>query len=138
MSAGRDAYRNGTRIVRERVDKLGRAVGIEVGGRLIRSTPVAIGRARGNWNASVGKEDPSTDPDRRAPEALSEGQQKVAGFRLWRGHKLYWTNGLPYIGRLNNGYSKQAPAGYIQTTVREMRSFVDATARRLNVDIRRG
>lgn len=132
MSARRDAYRNGTRIVGERLDKLGVAVGIELGGRLIRRTPVDMGRARGNWNASVGQEDPKTDPDRRAPEALSEGSQRIAGLKLSRGQRLYWTNGLPYIRRLNDGWSRQAPSGYIQTTVREMRDFVDQTARGLN------
>lgn len=133
MSQGRDTYRNAVRIVHGRLDRVGRAVAIELGGRLIRRTPIDTGRARGNWNASIGKEDPRTDPDRRANTALSEGAERIAPLKLSVGHRLFWTNGLPYIARLNDGYSRQAPSGYVQLTVQEMRVFVDQVAARENL-----
>ncbi len=33
------------------------------------------------------------------------------------GQKIYITNNLPYIRRLNDGYSKQAPAGFVERAV---------------------
>lgn len=134
MSAGNDVIVNGSRIVNGRLDRVGRAVGFELLGRLIRVTPVDTGRAQGNWNASINREDGSTNDARRSRAALSEGQAKIAALALSRpGERLFISNGLPYIGPLNNGWSRQAPAAFIQTTVQEMRPFVDAMARRENL-----
>jgi hypothetical protein len=134
MSIADDARRNADRIVNGRLDRVGRAVGFELLGRLIRVTPVDEGRARGNWNASIGAEDGTDNPERREQQALSEGSTKIAPLRLSKqGEKLYLTNGVPYIGRLNDGYSKQAPAAFIQTTVADMRAFVDRMAQQENL-----
>lgn len=133
MSAADDMVRNGTRIVNGRLDRVGRAVGIELLGRLIRATPIDNGRARGNWNASVGVEDGSDDPERREREAFSEGSARIAQLKLSTGAHLFVSNGVPYMGRLNDGYSQQAPAAFIQGTVQDMRSFVNQSARRENL-----
>jgi hypothetical protein len=129
MSAADDARRNGDRIVDAKLDRLGRAVAFETIGRLMDATPVDIGRARGNWNLSRGAEDVSTDPDRRAPAALAQAQARVASVRMSQGDKVYLTNGLPYIGKLNDGHSRQAPAAFIQLVVQRMQSFVLRAAR---------
>jgi len=125
--------RVGVDIVNARLDRVGRATGIELLGRLIRKTPVDTGRAQGNWNASIGDEDGGTSETRRAPVALAEGSARIVGLRLGRGDKLYLTNGLSYIPALNNGHSRQAPAGYVQATVDEMRDFVERLARLENL-----
>lgn len=127
-----DAARNAERIVGERLDRLGRAVSLELLGRLMRATPVDTGRARGNWNASVGSEDGTTNDERREQQALSEGGQRIARLRLGAGERLYLSNGLPYIGKLNDGHSQQAPAAFIQLTVEEMRPFVERAAEQEN------
>lgn len=134
MSAGDEAARKGERIVNERLDRVGRAVGLELLRRLMLATPVDTGRAKGNWNASIGDEDPADNPARREQQALSEGAARIAPLRLSRqGEKLFLTNGVPYIGRLNDGYSKQAPAAFIQLTTQAMREFVNRMAEAENL-----
>lgn len=130
MSAADDARRNGNRIVNDKLDRLGRAVSFETLKQLMQATPVDTGRARGNWNLSRGSEDASTDPGRRAPTALAQAQGRVGSVKMSKGDKVYLTNGLPYIGRLNDGYSRQAPAAFIQLVVQRMQRFVLAQARK--------
>lgn len=134
--AAREFERNSRDITNRTLDVVGRAVGIELLGRIVRATPVDTGRARGNWNVSIGREDPTTNDERRAAEALEEGNRVINEVKLGtRGDRVFITNGLPYIGPLNDGHSKQAPKGYLQRIVRDMRSYVRkiATAAGLRV-----
>lgn len=116
--------------VNRRIDELGRASALELLGRLVKVTPVDTGRARGNWNVSTGSPDGSTADERRAPEALQEGEDELATAKLSR-ERIYVTNGLPYIAPLNNGSSRQAPKGFVQSVATGMRSFIEATAARI-------
>lgn len=127
MSAARDAKRNGTRIVEAELDKIGRAVGLELVGGLVRVTPKDTGRAAGNWNISEGAEDASTSDARRPPDALKEGAVAIQAFRLSK-EDLYATNGLPYIGPLNDGSSTQAPAGFVQLEARRVGRTIEGMA----------
>lgn len=122
-----------------RVDKLGRAAGLELGRRLILKTPRDTGRASQNWNASTDSPDTRTHERTDEGTALAEGGPIVASFKLSK-QALYWTNGLPYAERLENGYSRQAPRGMIAVTVEEMRPVVERLAGRISREIggRRG
>lgn len=83
------------------------------------------GRFRANWQLGINYQFRATiaapDPD---------GRETVAG-NLGRipddaaGHTYYLVNNLPYARRLENGYSKQAPAGILGRTVLEFQKFVD-------------
>lgn len=129
MTPGDEARRNAVRIVGDRLDSLGRAVGLELLKRLMQATPVDTGRARGNWNASIGAEDGTVDPDRREQQAAAEGAARISRLKLSKqGEVLLLTNGVPYIGRLNDGHSRQAPAAFIQLTTENMREFVNRAA----------
>ena len=81
------------------------------------ATPVDTGRARGNWQASIGT------PIRAAIERLdpSGGQTIAANARTIEGRQpeqtIYLSNNLPYINRLNDGYSAQAPANFVRQAV---------------------
>lgn len=81
---------------------------------VIPATPVDTGRARGNWQVNVGS--PITaDIDRldtTGQATLAQGQAEIATCR--KGQSIYITNNLSYIGRLNEGYSAQAPAGFVE------------------------
>ena len=39
---------------------------------------------------------------------------KIAHFDIDKHKSIHITNNLPYIGSLNDGHSKQAPAGFVQ------------------------
>tara|TARA_R110002167_G_scaffold93122_2_gene249823 strand:+ start:20235 stop:20648 length:414 start_codon:yes stop_codon:yes gene_type:complete len=83
-------------------------------------TPVDTGWARANWIANVSS--PSTDvvgsPGQagpaRAAQAASLG--RVLGYKLAAG-PVFISNNVPYIIRLNDGSSKQAPAGFVQAAI---------------------
>jgi hypothetical protein len=60
-------------------------------------TPIKSGRARRSWNKKV------------SSSTATSGQ----GFRV--------ENKVPYIGRLEEGYSKQAPKGIIGPTLRDLK-----------------
>jgi hypothetical protein len=44
------------------------------------------------------------------------------------GKIIFLTNTLPYILRLEEGYSKQAPIGMVYTTLREFPQVVESAA----------
>ncbi len=78
-------------------------------------TPVATGRARGNWNVSVNTIDRSID--------LNKKGYKSSTLRKGDGLKTnYIVNSLPYINALENGHSKKAPNGMVAITINELRN----------------
>ncbi len=85
-------------------------------------TPVDTGWARANWIASVGDSprEPVGTPDNISS---AEGEQSaslgtVLTYTRDKG-KLFITNNVPYINRLNDGHSKQAPAGFVQRAIEQ-------------------
>ena len=82
---------------------------------LILTTPVDTGRARGNWNVSVGHVNTEVRelnfPDQGG--AISEGQSALGAWRLGSG-TIFIANSLPYILSLENGSSAKAPSGMVQ------------------------
>lgn len=88
---------------------------LDIDSRLVLATPVKDGRARSNWLASI--ESPRRDQVeiRSAEETIAEAVgvvDKAPQFPL-----IYITNNLPYIQRLNEGSSKQAPAAFVETAI---------------------
>ena len=71
------------------------------------ATPVRSGRARANWRCSVGSPDCSSDDC----TVFDSGRAQAAFSGIVPGDTLYITNSVPYIGRLEEGWSVQAPAG---------------------------
>lgn len=81
-------------------------------------TPVDEGRARANWTVSVGQPNNQQIEAFGAHYAINQGQaelRKVNGFQT-----IYIQNNLPYIVRLNEGYSKQAASKYIDRIVEKV------------------
>ena len=108
------------------VDETGRAIVLELFGSVIKDTPVDTGRARGNWQTSM--DSPATgETDRKGEQAaLAEVAAEVAGFGT--GRIIYLSNGLPYILRLEYGWSKQQPGGMVRRNVARIQSIVKKAA----------
>lgn len=83
-------------------------------------TPVDTGWARANWQPSIGKRAEAAvgSPDSVTGAAQSAGLSALLAWKLSSGAKIYITNNVPYIGRLNRGSSQQAPAGFVQAAIR--------------------
>jgi hypothetical protein len=106
---------------------------------LAKGTPVDVGTARSNWMLSLGAASQGTRPAfspfasrwRPVPGvnpggSLSETRNQAgvtwSATAAIKGRKpgqaVYIANNLPYIARLNQGHSKQAPSGFIQRAVK--------------------
>jgi hypothetical protein len=100
---------------------------------LVYHTPVDKGVARSNWRVTIGNQAtakiPAYFPGRHlglseranANAAIATGFAKIDQLRPGRGNPLgsalYIRNNVPYIERLNAGYSAQAGAGWVNDAV---------------------
>jgi len=75
--------------------------------------------ARANWVVGVNQPDETFRPDRGPEEVIREGRDRMKF--VSDGVSVFISNGgdkIPYLRRLNNGWSRQAPAGFIEAAVR--------------------
>lgn len=98
-----------------------RQTAIRAFGNIGINTPVDTGFARLNWNISVGSVDtsvkpkPGKDETFAAPDFASKAASALASYDGKQ--TIYISNHLPYIVRLNEGYSKQAPSNFVETSL---------------------
>lgn len=104
------------RKVDENLDKTVRATAMAAMRALVMETPVDTGRAKNNWNADINAVDASTTEEAN-PNADGTGKISVALGSYKSGDTVFISNNLPYIRRLNEGHSKQAPAGFVEAGV---------------------
>lgn len=108
--------------IEDAVSKVVRKVALLVDTGVVLGTPVDTGRARANWQVSVGRPAEGVLPAPPSPSvgqqaALKQAQTALASYAGGEGVEIHITNNLPYIRRLNDGWSKQAPAGFVETAV---------------------
>lgn len=89
-------------------------------------TPVDTGWARANWVPNISSPIDKVAGSREAAEKGSlpgdqaSGLAKVAtSYKLATGNKIYITNNVPYILRLDQGHSRQAPSGFIRRAIKK-------------------
>lgn len=95
-----------------------RAVALHVLTGVVMRTPVDTGRARGNWNTAIGGPSGRVDMNARDPAgagSVARGAAVIATHREFQ--QIVLDNNLPYIGRLNDGWSKQAPRMYVEQVI---------------------
>ena len=102
-----------------------RKIALELFRRVILKTPVDKGGARSNWQASLGS--PATGTvdatDTQAGPTFRKVVSATEGFDV--GDTIYLANNLPYIRRLEEGSSQQAPQGMVALTVQEFSAIVN-------------
>jgi len=95
-------------------------------------TPVDTSHALSNWQASFGFRPDSFLPPyvegeggssrtQSAEATLNIAEYSLEGRKL--GQVIYLSNNAPYIVDLNNGSSKQAPSGWVQTSIINAKKF---------------
>jgi hypothetical protein len=112
-------------MIRDRVGKVLAAVSLDMWGRITRKNPVDTGRSRAAWNLAINKID-RTVP---AEGAKQYPKPTPALGRIGYGDTVYVTNALPYVPRLETGWSKQAPNGMVRVSVEEVRARVGRLVR---------
>ena len=105
------------KLVEDVASKVQRKIALDVLTRVVEGTPVDEGRARGNWQADinavpVGEIDTK---DKSGEATIAKGAAKIVGAKF--GTAVNIVNNVPYIGRLNDGSSKQAPAGFVEAAI---------------------
>jgi hypothetical protein len=108
--------------VPQRVQQVQQKIGLQALRGVVNKTPVDTGRARGNWQTTLG--DPATGTldttDQGGNQTIARGSSTVTTAEPFS--VIWLSNNLPYIERLENGYSQQAPNGMVSTTVTEIRT----------------
>lgn len=102
------------------VHEMVRRVALAVDTAVVVSTPVDTGRARANWQVGLGSAPQGSLPEPASPgegatSALTRAQNVVATYRGTG--TIHIINNLHYIEALNNGHSRQAPAGFVGIAV---------------------
>jgi len=127
-----DEVRRFTAKTTEAHDKIARVATLELFSGVIKATPVDTGRARGNWQTTVGS--PAKGrlerEDKSGSEAIAEVEAKTPE---GTGQVTYLSNNLPYIMELEEGSSKQAPEGMVKRNMDRVQKMVDLAIRKNKV-----
>jgi hypothetical protein len=121
----------------DKLDTAPRLIAFELFSKIVKKTPVDTGRARSNWQPSIGSPISGVldSVDQSGSATIAQIGMIVANMKA--GDTIYLANNLPYIRKLEeggymagpkvvNGYSSQAPAGMVALTVQEFQSIVAA------------
>ncbi|NAR50111.1 hypothetical protein GPS59_14275 [Acinetobacter haemolyticus] len=104
--------------VKQDAEALIKNIGRDLVQGVVTSTPVDTGAARANWIASS---EPTKEFDAQASDKSGQGTINKAFVFYARnvrlGSLIYLQNNLPYIEKLENGWSDQAPKGMVSTTM---------------------
>lgn len=109
-------------------DHVQRKVCIDVTADLVRATPVDTGMARSNYFVGFTRvSSKEANASKNGSPSTQRSQEFASGLK--GGTTFYITNNLPYIMRLEFGYSGQAPNGMARQTVDRWQRTVDRIAR---------
>ena len=108
------------------VSKEVRKLGILVDQAVVAATPFDTGRAKANWLMSINN--PQTGIadsgfDASGSYSLNLAQSVLADYPANELPDLWIVNNLPYIQRLNEGWSQQAGSKYIETAIDQAVSY---------------
>ena len=101
--------------IESNIDTEVRALTLGIFGSIIKMTPVDTGRAKGNWQCTIGSPasgEANTLGESAAMSAMLTTVPRGAGLCV------FLTNNLPYIQRLEyDAHSRQAPAGMVRVSI---------------------
>lgn len=125
-------------------DNMVRKTALAVDQAVVIGTPVDEGRARSNWVVEIGSpadgviepyspgHEASTAAE-NAQRAMDQARSKVAEYEY--GRDIHITNNLPYIQRLNDGHSAQAPKNFVEKAAMQAAKIINSTSLLKRVDI---
>lgn len=97
---------------------------------VVENTPVDTGMARSNWSPELDRAFEGLFPARvpgekgstaeeNAAATIEAGTPTIEAFDIAANREIHITNNAPHIQPLNDGHSKQAPAGFVRIAVME-------------------
>ncbi|ELT9219056.1 HK97 gp10 family phage protein [Salmonella enterica] len=101
-----------------------RAVSLKLFSAIIKASPVDTGRFRGNWQTTG--DTPATGliagVDPTGNKAVNSAATYITNSPNW--YEFTLTNNLPYAERLEYGWSKQAPVGFVRVNIARFNSLL--------------
>ena len=109
----------------ERSELLFKKVCFDLSTSIIMDTAVLSGAARGNWQPDINliQNDVLEIEDKSGNTTVAKVASKTNNLRL--GQYFTLTNNLPYILRLEYGWSKKSPQGMLGINVMRFQNFVN-------------
>jgi hypothetical protein len=108
--------------VNGRIDDKIRAATSEVFSNIIQMTPVDTGRARGNWQCTIGAPFTGEDDTGNVLKMQNTLPRRA-------GSIVYLTNNVPYIQKLEyDAHSRQAPNGMVRISVALFEGALNGTS----------
>lgn len=130
-------------------DQLVTAIALRAFENIVRRTPVGDpdlwqsgapkgyvgGTARNNWFLSIGQRD-TTEKNAKPDSGGNEAFASLTALAGGRDPKavIWLNNNLPYIRRLEYGWSTQAPAGMVRVTLAEIQAFYKQDVEKVKAD----
>lgn len=122
-------------------------IALKLYGLILQKTPVDMGTLRGSWTISVGSQDTTPanrDSSAKQGEGLTSAEKGLFDAALTTmantklGQIIWINNAMPYVLRIEfDGHSSvKAPAGMVQISINELRSFL-ATSKKEFVALHR-
>ena len=115
--------------VNQQMEKLLRAVVLDVDARLKMESPVDTGRFRASWQVGENSATGGIAPDGSYPSAPPLTRIGYSWEKLGNVYSVH--NNLPYAESLANGTSNQAPAGWVQAIAKDAQSYAKAQAAKI-------
>ena len=97
-----------------------RKVALAIHSGVTLETPVDTGRARANWQASVNSPISTEIESTSVSGSLSTAASVISGETQNPFPVFFVVNNLPYIGKLNDGSSKQAPKKFVESVIKRV------------------
>ena len=111
------------KLLEQRTADLVKMAGMEFFAQVIKATPVATGRARWGWYVTQNKPSTKVPPPGKYPMPTIETHMEVGTVTV--NDKVLITNRVPYIKKLNKGYSKQAPARFVELAAERVQAAIN-------------
>lgn len=108
-------------ILEDEYPKFLEGVAIDTAVGIVRRNPVLTGLSAGNWHATSYPSE-QVFPERKDPQKSTTIQRLIADIRAMAGtvSQMHIQNNQPYINKLEDGFSRKAPAGMVAITLREI------------------
>ena len=98
-----------------------RKASLVAGQAVVTQTPVDTGRAKGNWVVGIDSRNTSSRGDNflGGSEAMMNIATETQNFNAATHSSVHISNNLPYIVRLNEGWSMKADPGFVEDSMKK-------------------
>lgn len=109
-------------LAEEEIEAVIQTIGMSALRGVVLKTPVDTGRARGNWIATRTSPTSQTfkKTDKSGTATIAKGEAVISAYDHSKHTQIVIQNNLPYINRLENGWSKQFANGMVAVTLNEL------------------